>query len=141
MGVAEAGKGDAAAAAEQVRLMDESLKAYDEQVKHKAPAELMVARQELEAHLLGAQKKTEAAIKAFKSASTAQRKLRYSEPPYYPRPVNEALGEFAARSGKTAEAQAAFQTVLQDLPGSARSVKGLAAIDKHDGKPTGAALQ
>ena len=141
MGVAEAGKGDAAAAAEQARLMDESLKAYDEQVKRKAPAELVVARQELEAHVLGAQKKTDAAIKAFKSASAAQRKLRYSEPPYYPRPVNEALGEFAARAGKATEAQTAFQTALQDLPGSARSVKGLAAVEKHDGKSTGAGLQ
>jgi tetratricopeptide (TPR) repeat protein len=141
MGLAEAGKGDAAAAAEQARLMDESLKAYDEQVKRKAPAELVVARQELEAHVLGAQKKTDAAIKAFKSASAAQRKLRYSEPPYYPRPVNEALGEFAARAGKTTEAQTAFQTALQDLPGSARSMKGLAAVEKHDGKSTGAGLR
>jgi hypothetical protein len=121
--------------------MDESLKAFEEQVKRKAPAELLVARQELDAHLLAAQKKTDAAIKAFKSASTAQRKLRYSEPPYYPRPVNEALGEFAARAGKTAEAQAAFQTALQDLPGSARSVRGLATIEKNAGKSTGAALQ
>jgi len=129
MGLASAGKGDAAGAAEQARLMDESLKAYDEQVKHKAPAELQVARQELEAHVLGAQGKTDAAIKAFKSASAAQRKLRYSEPSWYPRPVSEALGEFAMRSGKTAEAQAAFRTTLEDLPGSARSVKGLAAIE------------
>ena len=132
MGLAEAGKGNATGAAEQVRLMDESLKAYDEQVKHKAPPELLVARQELEAHVLGAEKKSDAAIKAFKSASAAQRKLRYSEPPYYPRPVNEALGEFELRIGKTAEAQAAFQTALQDLPGSARSVKGLAATEKRD---------
>ncbi len=141
MGIAEAGKGDAAAAAEQARLMDESLKAYDEQVKHKAPPELLVARQELEAHVLGAQKKTDAAIKAFKSASTAQRKLRYSEPPYYPRPVNEALGEFALKAGKSADAQTAFQTALQDLPGSARSVKGLAVSGKRDAKTSGAALQ
>jgi tetratricopeptide (TPR) repeat protein len=141
LGVAEAGKGDAAAAAEQARLMDESLEAYDEQVKHKAPPELMVARQELEAHVLGAQKKTDAAIKAFKSASAAQRKLRYSEPPYYPRPVNEALGEFALHAGKTSDAHAAFQTVLQDLPNSARSVKGLAATEKRGGKTSGAALE
>lgn len=140
-GIAEASKGDAAAAAEEARLMDESLKAYEEQVKKKAPAELLVARQELEAHVLGAQKKTDAAIKAFKSASAAERKLRYSEPPWYPRPVNEALGEFALRNGRTAEAQAAFRTTLEDLPGSARSVKGLAEIEKREGKTTGAALR
>ena len=29
-----------------------------------------------------------------------QRKLRYSEPAYYPRPVSEALGEVALRHGK-----------------------------------------
>jgi tetratricopeptide (TPR) repeat protein len=134
MGLAAAGKGDAAGAAEEARLMDESLKAYDEQVKRKTPAELAVARQELAAHILGAQGKTDAAIKAFHTASNAQRKLRYSEPPWYPRPVNEAFGEFALHAGKTAEAQTAFRTALEDLPSSARSMKALAAID--NGKAT-----
>jgi tetratricopeptide (TPR) repeat protein len=125
MGLAQAAKGNAPAAAQEARNMDSELKNYEDQVKHKAPGELLAARQELEAHVLGVEGKTDAAIKAFHTASTSQRKLRYSEPPYYPRPVNEALGEFAMKAGKTAEASSAFRTALEDLPGSARSVAGL----------------
>jgi predicted Zn-dependent protease len=139
MGLAQAGKGDAVAALEESRQMDAALRSYEELVKKKAPAELVVARQELEGHILAAQGKIGPSIKAFKTASTAQRKLRYSEPAYYPRPVNEALGEMALQHGKRAEAEVAFRTALEDLPNSARSVKGLAATQKHEGKPTGAA--
>ncbi|HWZ32914.1 MAG TPA: hypothetical protein VNX18_16350 [Bryobacteraceae bacterium] len=139
MGVAQAGKGNASAAAEESKQMDAALKDYDAQVKHAPPAELTVAHQELEGHVLAAQGKTDAAIKALKHASDAQRKIRYSEPPQYPRPVNEALGEIALKAGKTAEAQTAFRTALEDLPASSRSVKGLAAAGEH--KSTGAAIE
>lgn len=140
MGVAQAGKGNGAAAAEEAKAMDAALKDYDAQVKHAPPGELTVARQELEGHVLAAQGKTDAALKTLKRASEAQRKLRYSEPPQYPRPVNEALGEIALKAGKTHEAQTAFQTALQDLPASSRSLKGLASI-KGEHKTTGAALE
>ena len=77
--------------------MDESLKAYDEQVKHKAPAELFVARRRSwRAHRARRAEENRRGHQGVQIlASAAQRKLRYSEPPYYPRPVNEALGEFA----------------------------------------------
>ena len=141
MGVAQAGKGNAAAAAEEAKLMDAAMKEYEVQVKHAPPAELAVAHQELEGHVLAAQGKTDAAIKTLKTASKEQRKLRYSEPPHYPRPVNEALGEVALRAGKTAEARTAFRTALEDLPASARSVKGLAAAQKGEHKATSAAVE
>lgn len=140
MGVAQAGKGNGAAAAEEAKAMDAALKDYEAQVKRQPPAELTAGRLELEGHVLFAQGKTDAALKAMKHASDAQRKIRYSEPPQYPRPVNEALGEMALKAGKTAEAQAAFQTALADLPGSSRSLKGLASI-KGDHKSTGAAAE
>jgi tetratricopeptide (TPR) repeat protein len=136
MGVAQAGKGNGSAAAEEAKAMDAALKDYESQVKKQPPAELTAARMELEGHVLFAQGKGDAALKALKHASETQRKIRYSEPPQYPRPVNEALGEIALKAGKTAEAQVAFRTALEDLPGSARSVKGLAATDH---KSTGAA--
>ena len=133
MGIAQAAKGNAAAAGEEARQMDAMLKNYEEQVKHKPPAELAVARQELDAHVLASEGKIDASIKAFHNTSAAQRKLRYSEPPYYPRPVNEALGEVALKAGKTAEATTAFRTALSDLPGSARSVTGLREASNSTG--------
>src|SRR5579862_6492877 len=139
MGVAQAGKGNGAAAAEEAKAMDAALKDYEAQVKKQPPVELTVARQELEGHVLFAQGKTDAALKAMHHASDNQRKIRYSEPPQYPRPVNEALGEMALKAGKTQEAHAAFETALQDLPASARSLKGLAATGEH--KSTGAAAE
>jgi hypothetical protein len=69
-------------------------------------------------------------LKTLESASKMQRKLRYSEPSYYPRPVAEALGEVALRNGKRSTAEAAFRSCLEDLPGSARSVRGLKDAQK-----------
>ena len=134
-GLAEAAKGNAAAANQEAKQMDSFLKQYEEQMKRKPPAELTVARQELDGHILAAENKIDQAMKTLKSASTAQRKLRYSEPPFYPRPVSEAMGEIAMRHGKIAEAELAFRTTLEDLPGSARSVNGLREIQT---KSTGA---
>jgi tetratricopeptide (TPR) repeat protein len=138
MGLAYAGKGDGAGAANEARAMDAALKQYDEQIKRKAPVELTVARQELEGHVLAAQGKTKEALAALGNAAAAQRKLRYSEPAYYPRPVEEAIGELALRSGKLSEAESAFRRTLEDLPGSARSVAGLRETLKRENKATGA---
>jgi predicted negative regulator of RcsB-dependent stress response len=140
LAIAQAGKGNATAAAEEAKQMDAALKDYEAQVKKQPPVELTVARQELDGHVLAAQGKTDAAIKSLKHASEAQRKIRYSEPPQYPRPVNEALGEIALKAGKTHEAQTAFSTALEDLPNSSRSLKGLAA-SKGEHKATGAAVE
>lgn len=141
MGLAEVGKGNAAAARGEERQMDAALKQYEVQVKRKPPAELTVAREELEGHILAAEGKYQQAMNQLGSASVAQRKIRYSEPPVYPRPVDEAIGEIALRAGQFADAQAAFRQSLAQLPGSSRSVKGLAEASKHGhSKTTGAGL-
>lgn len=139
MGIAQAGKGDAAAAALEVRNMDAELKNYEDQVKHKPPAELLVGRQELEGHVLAAQGKTKEALAALGNAAKEQRKLRYSEPPYYPRPVDEAVGEVALKAGRLQDAESAFRRCLTDLPGSARSVAGLQETLRRGNKTSGAA--
>ena len=138
MGLAQASKGNAAAASEEARQMDTVFKQYDELVKRKPPVELVIARQELDGHILAAEGKVKQALNTLGSASLAQRKLRYSEPPYYPRPVDEAIGEIAFRLGKIAEAEVAFRRTLTDLPGSARSVNGLREIQKRGNKSSSA---
>ncbi len=139
MGVAQASKGNAAAAAEEARQMDAMLKDYEAQVKHAPPGELLAARKELEGHVLAAEGKFKQAMSELGTASLMQRKLRYSEPPYYPRPVDEAIGEVALHAGQLSDAEVAFRRVLIDLPGSSRSVKGLAEALKRENKSTGAA--
>lgn len=139
MALAETGKGDTAAAREHERQMDAVLKQYEVEVKRKPPAELTVARQELEGHILAAEGKYKPAMHELSAASVAQRKLRYSEPPYYPRPVSEAIGEIALHAGQLADAESAFRLALSDLPGSSRSMKGLAEALKRDNKTSGAA--
>jgi tetratricopeptide (TPR) repeat protein len=125
MGLAYASKGNAAGANEEAKQMDATFRQYEEIVKRKPPMELTVAREELSGHILAAEGKVGKGLKTLENASKAQRKLRYSEPSYYPRPVAEALGEVALKHGKKRTAEAAFRSALEDLPGSARSVNGL----------------
>jgi tetratricopeptide (TPR) repeat protein len=147
IGMAHAAKGEDGPGYIAAGSMQRSMVDYEDQVKRKPPAELVIARQELEGHLLAVQSRKhnnapglyKDAMKEFAAASAAQRKLRYSEPPYYPRPVAEGMGEVALRAGKLSEAEVAFRLALQDLPNSSRSVKGLAETLKQENKSTGAA--
>jgi len=141
MALAQAGKGNAAAAREEERKMDAVLKDYPAVAKTKPPVELVVARQELEGHILVAEGKYKLAMNELGTASLAQRKVRYSEPPIYPRPVDEAIGEIALRAGQYADAETAFRLALAQLPGSSRSVKGLADAQKHSGSKASGAGQ
>jgi tetratricopeptide (TPR) repeat protein len=141
MGLAEVGKGNAAAAREQERQLDAVLKDYPATAQTKAPVELVVARQELEGHILAAEGKYKQAMSELGSAAVAQRKVRYTEPPIYPRPVDEAIGEIALHAGQFSEAESAFRLSLAQLPGSSRSVKGLAEASKHGNNKTSGAGQ
>ncbi|HLX42796.1 MAG TPA: hypothetical protein VKR43_05155 [Bryobacteraceae bacterium] len=139
MGVAQASKGDAEAAMQEAHQMDAALKQYEQDVKRKPPAELVVGRQELEGHILAAQGKADEGFNALGSAAMAQRKLRYSEPPFYPRPVDEAIGEVSLRLGRLSDAEVAFRRCLIDLPGSARSIAGLQETLRRENKTSGSA--
>ncbi len=138
MGLAWASKGNVAAANEEARRMDETLRLYETVVKRKPPVELTVAREELSGHIFAASGKVGKGLKTLESASKKQRQLRYSEPAYYPRPVAEALGEVALRHGKRSTAEAAFRSCLEDLPGSVRSVNGLKDAQKSAARQVGA---
>ena len=130
MGLAYASKGNAASAGEEARQMDAALRQYEGLVKKKAPEELMVARAELTGHLEVAEGKVARGLKTLENTAKIERKLRYSEPVRYPRPVSEALGELALRNGKRAVAEASFRLSLEEMPGSVRSVNGLRDAQK-----------
>jgi cytochrome c-type biogenesis protein CcmH/NrfG len=49
------------------------------------------------------------------------------------------MGQVALRAGQATDAEAAFRLALTDLPGSSRSVKGLAEALKRENKSVGGA--
>jgi tetratricopeptide (TPR) repeat protein len=116
--LALAAKGDTAAAREESAKFDQALSDYRMKTKRAAnPAELEVARQEMTAHLDVAEGHVGKALKEFEAASKTERRLTYTEPPYYPRPVAEAWGHAAEKAGKMDEARRAYRTALEQYPG------------------------
>ena len=88
-----------------------------------------VAQTELEASLLLAQGKTGEADKAFGKAAEAELALGYREPPYYIRPVGETRGDALMRSGRFAEAKAAYEAALAERPNSGYPLYGVARAE------------
>jgi hypothetical protein len=78
-----------------------------------------VARQEMQAHVELAEGHTDRALKLFEHASKAERRLVYTEPPYYPRPVAEPWGRAALRANKVQLSARAFRIALEQYPNDA----------------------
>jgi tetratricopeptide (TPR) repeat protein len=117
--LAQAGKGNVAAAGEEAEAFEAAMNEFTAKTKRPEPAELQVARQEMVGHIEGAEGRVDRALKTLEAASKAERKLTYSEPPYYPRPVAEALGHLALKSGKREIADKAYAAALEQYPGDA----------------------
>jgi tetratricopeptide (TPR) repeat protein len=124
--LAYANTGKAAAAHEEAAKFEESLADYRTRTKRNNPAELDVAKAELQAHLELADGHTDRALKQFERASTAERHLVYTEPPYYPRPVGEPWGRAAEKAGKTKLAQRAYHIALEQYPNDSHARMGTA---------------
>jgi tetratricopeptide (TPR) repeat protein len=114
--VAHAGKRDTVGAREESAKFEASLADYRAKTQRPDPAELRVARQELGAHLNLAEGKADRALKQLEVASKAERRLTYTEPPYYPRPVAEVWGRAAAKAGKAGLSSRAFAIALEQYP-------------------------
>jgi tetratricopeptide (TPR) repeat protein len=119
--LANANTGKAAAAREEAAQFDASLADYRAKTHRANPEELEVARLEMQAHLEMAEGLTDRALKQFAQASKAERRLTYTEPPYYPRPVAEPWGHAAHRAGKQAEADRAVAIALAQYPNDAHA--------------------
>jgi hypothetical protein len=97
------------------------------------PAELRVARTELAGHLEIAQGQINQGLKLLQAASKQERRLTYTEPPYYPRPVAEALGHHAAKNGRQRLAEQAYQAANEQYPGNAHAGKRQAVMTTGGG--------
>jgi hypothetical protein len=126
LGLAHASKGDVGAAKKQAKVINSSLKQLKSKTKTAVPPELLVAQEELKGQISLAANDVDRGLELLQQAARRERALRYSEPPSYPRPVLDVLGQFALRNGKLELAKAAFGEALQQYPASPRAERGLA---------------
>jgi len=122
--LAFANTGNAAKAREELAQFDGALADYRGRTRRANPTELEVARQELEAHLELADGHTGRALKQFEQASRAERRLVYTEPPYYPRPVAEPWGRAALKANQARLSERAFRIALLQYPNDAHAIAG-----------------
>jgi tetratricopeptide (TPR) repeat protein len=139
MGLALAAKGDVRAAKAEAKSMDEALKVLKAKTKDTLPS-LLAARMELDGQIAFAAGKIDKSLRTLESAVRAERALRYTEPPSYPRPVAEILGRMALNKGKLQIAEEAFRQALEQYPESERAVTGLAETLRREGKSIAAGL-
>jgi tetratricopeptide (TPR) repeat protein len=125
--LAYANTGVAAKAHEEAAKFDEALTDYRNRTHRGNPRELEVARQEMQAHLEMADGHAARALKLFQQASNAERRLTYTEPPYYPRPVAEPWGNAAVKANKTELSKRAFHIALEQYPGDMHVPHGIPA--------------
>jgi tetratricopeptide (TPR) repeat protein len=137
MGLAHAGKGDAARAKSELRSMNAALKQLSASSPQDVPGSLRVARKELEGQIAWAAHRRAKSLAVLQQAAHMERSLRYTEPPTYPRPVSEVVGRKAMEEGKPQMAEAAFRDVLDQFPESSRALTGLADAQRRQGKSEG----
>lgn len=135
MALALGNKGSVKMAKQEQLKMAASIKDFEEKTKQPIPPALDVARKELDGQIALFEKKTDKGLKLLETASTMQRALRYTEPPSYPRPVMNVLGQKALAAGKPEIAAAAFRNDLEEFPDDPKAVAGLAKIAAAPEKP------
>jgi tetratricopeptide (TPR) repeat protein len=88
---------------------------------------LGIALQELEATIAARAGDKNKAYELYRKAATREAAMLYTEPPAYPRPVVEGLGNVALGLRDYATAEKAYRETLEREPGSGRAYFGLAA--------------
>ena len=129
IGLAEAAKGDrprAAAALSELKKQVDRVTAANEPFN--------VAVIELDATIAARFGSPKKGFDLFKRAADREQAMLYTEPPAYPRPVAEAMGNVALAVNAFAVAERAFGRALEQEPGSGRAYFGLAAALQHLGK-------
>ena len=140
--IAYAAKGETAKAREEQKAFREAAMkpAKDATFGNNKAIDLFaVADDMLEGEILVREGKTEAGIKALRSAVAKEDKLRYSEPPDWVVPVRHALGAFLLKHGQATEAEAVYREDLRRWPDNGWSLFGLAASLEMQGKKAEAA--
>jgi hypothetical protein len=133
--LARANQGDVEGARGESREFEAAMLEFRNKTHRVDPDELKVARQELAGHLVVAAGSSGRGLRMLEIASKAERRLTYTEPPYYPRPVAEVAGRVALKMNKPAAAERNFRAALQQYPADSHAVEGLHAALAQAGKP------
>src|SRR5262245_35142468 len=88
---------------------------------------IAIGAQELEATIAARSGDPKKGYELFRKAADREAAMLYTEPPSYPRPVVEGLGNVALAAGDFATAEKAYRESLGREPGSGRAFFGLAA--------------
>jgi tetratricopeptide (TPR) repeat protein len=94
---------------------------------------LSIASLELQAGVLAAQGKLDAAKKLYASAAGEEKKAGYHEPPFYIRPVGENEATALLRAKDYEGARASYQSALAERPNSGFGLYGLARVAELQG--------
>ena len=89
---------------------------------------LLIAQLELEAAIAVRAGDTTRGYELYRQAADQEAALLYTEPPSYPRPVIEGLGETAVAMRDYAVAEKAYREALTREPGSGRAYFALATV-------------
>ena len=132
--IAQANLGKLDGAQAESRLFELAMTEFRNKTQRPEPAELQVARRELAGHLDVAGGHINRGLKKLEQASKAERRLTYTEPPYYPRPAAEAAGQTALKNHKPDVAKRAFRVALEQYPSDVHAENGLrSALDLEKG--------
>ena len=96
---------------------------------------LAIAELELQATIAARSGDKAQGYALFRQAADMEAALLYTEPPSYPRPVVEGLGNTAAALGDHEVAEKAFREALVREPGSGRAYFALAAVLRAMNRP------
>ena len=138
---AESGKPtDAEKELSELRAMVKSLPAGTAIGNSTAQDVFSVAIEMLSGEIALAKGETTLAIESLKRAAAAEDLVNYNEPPDFDIPVREWLGRAYLRSGRFADAEAAYREEITQHPRNGRALFGLAEALNKQGKSSSAGL-
>lgn len=132
-GLAQASKGNASGAAAELTAMQKSLEELKAATKS-IPDQLDVARTELEGYVEVKSGKNNRGLELMRKAAQMEGALIYTEPPSYPRPVQESLGKTLLTARDFKGAEAVYREALAKEPRSGRALWGIASALEGQGK-------
>ncbi len=124
-GLAYASNSDTDSARNVLGLMDEAIGELGRLVSP-VPQHFLIARSELEAYIDVITGDVDGGLEGLRRAAVSESEMPYTEPPVYPRPVLELLGNAALRAGEFQAAESAYLRALENEPQSGRALWGLA---------------
>lgn len=145
LALAKIGKGDVAAARAQLKSLERETSRLKEKFgkakdlpaavrQRQQLRALAVAPIELQARVLAREGKSDDAVAKLREGVEEEIKLGYSEPPFYPNPMEEVAGKVSLELKRWKEAEEFFRAALERDPGSGRAYFGLMQAQQSLGK-------